>query len=144
METVWDWDDADIGAGIEIPANSGSSDFDWKGAFQTGASIFGSVAGAAATIYQTRNSLRLQRENNAISKQQNNLANQLAMTQAAGAVDIAKAKISAEVARNNLQAQLAGMGLPFLGGSSVSSGLNLPMIAMVAAVGYGLFKLSKK
>lgn len=137
--TPWDWDDAEIGGGIEIPTGGGGG-IDWGGVWDTAGKVFGTVAGAAATIYKTRNDLALQRENNAIKLQQNTLANQLAVTQAAGAVDIAKARIGAEVATANRQAQLASF-LPF--SSSSGSGLNLTTIALLTAAGFAVYKFAK-
>lgn len=136
----WDWDDADIGGGIEIPTGGGGG-IDWGGAWETAGKVFGTVAGAAATIYKTRNELALTRENNAIKLQQNTLANQLAITQASGAVDIAKARVGAEVAKANLQSQLASY-LPFTGSGS-SGGLSLTTIAIMAAAGFAVYKFAK-
>lgn len=117
---------------------SAEIDFDLGGALGKVGDFVTGIAGTVGTIYAAKTALTAAKERNAIDLQKATLANSLALTQAAGAVEINKAKIGAEVAKANREAQLYSF-LP----STSGGGLSLTMVALIAVGVFAAVKFAK-
>lgn len=110
-------------SGFDVPTMD--TGFDWADALRSAGSAVGGIVSTAGQLYTTAQTLKTQREVSAANALRSKFSSDVEMVRAAGAVDIAKAQVAGEVAKQ----RAAAAGYTVVSGAG--GGLSLGVVALI-------------